>query len=322
MRDTILVTGAAGFIGSNLSARLVELGFRVVGVDCMLGHYSKEIKLQNARRLDAMGVKVYELDLAQDPLNTLDAYQFSTVFHLAARPGLDASAKMDDYVRNNIYATLRVVDYLQANQDIGLFVFASTSSVYGAEATGDERSRVDPISPYGTTKAVSEHNVLLLFKESSTSVTSLRLYSIYGPYERPDKLIPRLFLSARTGREFSLYDGSLDHIRSFTYVSDVVDSFVSCLQYRDRVDGEIFNIGNPRTYTIREIIDQVEMVTGTRLHFKIVPPRAGDQIATLAKIEKAQRVLGFMPRVGLPEGLSETWGVFRTNWEHVKEELL
>lgn len=320
MEKTVLVTGAAGFIGSNLCDGLLDLGCDVVGLDCMLNQYSPAIKRRNANRLLSRGMNFIETDLANGNLAELDSYNLSSVFHIAAWPGLDKSATSENYVRNNFLATFMLTEYLKAHHSVDLFVNACTSSVYGFEASGDETTPVNPVSSYGSTKALAEDNVFTQFATEATIATSLRLYSVYGPYERPDKLIPRLFYCAMTGQKFTLFEGSLEHDRSFTYVTDVVDCFLGCMSNRPVLNNEIFNIGNPNYHRVKDIIETVESITKKTISFKVLPPREGDQTSTHANIEKARKLLNFSPKTEISEGVAKAWEIFKVNFDDLVDE--
>ena len=186
-----------------------------------------------------------------------------------------------------------------------MFVNISTSSIYGRDVTCDENKVPQPISNYGVTKLIAEQLVLAGSRMNHFKSCSLRLYSVYGSRERPDKLFTKLIDCALNNIEFPLYKGSLVHQRSFTHVSDIVDGIVSCINKEDQCNGEIINLGIDREYTTQEGIETVERLLNTSIAIKTLPPRNGDQDRTLAVIDKAKTLLNYNPKITLENGLKE-----------------
>jgi nucleoside-diphosphate-sugar epimerase len=306
----ILVTGAAGFIGSHVSERLAGLGHDVRGIDCLTDYYARALKELNVRQIRERGVEFLPLDLAEDELGAGLAGA-EVVYHVAAQPGISATTPFDTYLRNNVVATQRLLRAASGCPSLRGFVYVSTSSVYGADATGDESTEPRPTSYYGVTKLAAEQLVLALARERGFPACSLRLFSVYGPRERPEKLYPRLIGAILEEREFPLYEGSAEHVRSYTYVGDVVDGMVAVLHHVDRCAGEIFNIGTDLTFTTAEGMRTVEEILGRRARISIQPRRPGDQFRTQANIEKARRVLGYDPGTTLREGLEREVAWYR-----------
>ena len=298
----ILVTGAAGFIGSHLCERLAAAGHEVLGVDCKTDHYAIALKDLNLEGLRASGVQTDSSDLAADDLqNLMDGVEF--VFHLAAQPGISGTTSFDTYLRNNIVATHRLLEVASECASLQGMLNISTSSVYGADATGDETSEPRPTSHYGVTKLAAEQLMLAAHRDSGMPCCSLRLFSVYGPRERPEKLYPKLVGAILEDRPFPLFEGSERHIRSYTFVSDVVDGMVAALDHFDSCVGEVFNIGTDVAHTTREGIEAVEKLTGKSARIDRQPRRAGDQTRTQANISKARRVLEYDPTTSLEDGL-------------------
>ncbi len=298
----ILVTGAAGFIGSHLCERLVAAGHDVLGVDCKTNHYTTALKDLNLEDLRAAGVRLDSSDLAVDDLKHLmDDVEY--VFHLAAQPGISGSTSFDSYVRNNIVAANRLLEVASEGKSLQGMLNTSTSSVYGADATGDETSEPQPTSHYGVTKLAAEQLMLAAFRDREVPCCSLRLFSVYGPRERPEKLYPKLVGAILEDRPFPLFEGSEKHVRSYTYVSDIVDGMVAALNNFDSCVGEVFNIGTDVAHTTGEGIEIVEKLTGKSARIDTQPCRPGDQTRTQANISKARRVLGYNPTISLEDGL-------------------
>lgn len=302
-RQTIVVTGAAGFIGSHLAQGLARAGQRVIGVDRFSPFYSVELKQDNAARLAQIGVPVLAIDLVDSDLTPVLA-EADAVVHLAAQPGLADGFGFEPYLRDNIVATQRLVDAAQRAPRLQAFVYASTSSVYGAYAAGDEHTVPAPVSHYGVTKLAAEQLVLAAQRAHGLPASVFRLFSVFGPRERPEKLFPRLIRALLDGTPFTLHRGSGQHRRSFTYVDDVVMGLTLALDRHAACLGEIFNLGNPTSVSTAEVIAIAERLLGRELIIREVPARPGDQHQTQADIAKIRRVLGFTPHTSMEEGLS------------------
>ena len=298
----ILVTGAAGFIGSHLAERLASEGHSVVGLDCITDYYAPALKESNARALQASGVETLRLDLASDDLSAAVA-DAEAIYHLAAQPGL-SPLPFSTYERNNVLATARLVEAARQSRSLRLFVNIGTSSIYGKDATGDEDTAPRPTSFYGVTKLAAEQLALAAQRNADFPACSFRLFSVYGPRERPDKLYPRLIHSILSDEPFPLYAGSERHERSFTYVGDIVTGLLSALTHVESCIGEIFNLGIDSAITTGEGIRIVERIIGRPARIERKPPRSGDQARTHANITKARAVLGYQPTTTPEEGLA------------------
>ena len=299
----ILVTGAAGFIGSHLAERLAGEGHDVRALDCLTDNYAAALKELNVCALRAAGCAFSRRDLAQDALFDL-LQDVEVIYHLAAQPGLSAAAPFEAYVRNNIMATQRLLQAAAATPALQAFIHISTSSVYGARVTGDETAEPKPISYYGVTKLAAEQLVMAASREHALPACSLRLFSVYGPRERPEKLYPRLIGCLLEEREFPLFVGSEEHYRSYTYVGDIVAGMLAALENMPRCRGEVINIGADRAITTGEGMRIVEELVGRKAKIALQPRRVGDQLETRANIEKARRVLGYKPTTSAREGLA------------------
>lgn len=308
----ILITGAAGFIGSHLAERLVDLGHDVRGLDCLTDYYDLSLKEMNVDALKGKGVVFLPLDLAVDDLGGA-VRDVEFFYHSAAQPGISAKSTFESYARNNITATHRLLEAVKDSPALRGFVNISTSSVYGSIATGSEDTEPKPTSYYGVTKLAAEQLALARARDRGFPACSLRLFSVYGPRERPDKLYPILIRGLLEDKPVPLFEGSEQHRRSYTYVDDIINGFVAVLDNWDQCVGEIFNIGSDKSITTGEGIKIVEEIIGRQVKVDRKPRRAGDQQATHANIEKARRVLGYDPTTTPREGLAKTVGWYRQN---------
>lgn len=316
----ILVTGAAGFIGSHLCERLSDMGHEVLGVDSFNDYYSVDLKRQNEQDVSKKGVKIIKADLSEvDALDLKDqTARVSHVYHLAAQPGISAKTSFETYLKNNILATQNLSTALFGQESLKMFVNISTSSVYGFHATDSEEIAPKPTSYYGVTKLAAEQFVLALNRDKGFPACSMRLFSVYGERERPEKLYPKLIDAILNDKEFPLYEGSEKHIRSYTYVGDIIDGLISVIDNENRCAGEIFNIGTDETSTTGENIEIVEKIIGKKAKIMVKQKRPGDQLETRANISKARDVLGYNPKTKPEVGLKKEVDWFKEKiWKKI-----
>ncbi len=310
----ILVTGASGFIGSHTSERLASLGHHVIGVDNFNDYYSLDLKQLNAKALSDKGVTIIKKDLRDEDLTEVLPKDIDYIFHFAAQPGISLTSTFEDYFTNNIIATKNLIDYALQLNNLKLFVNIGTSSIYGLEATFPESIAPKPASHYGVTKLTAEQLVLQKSREKQFDSCSLRLYSVIGPRERPEKMYTKLIACAYNKTAFPLYEGSAAHLRSFTYVGDIVDGIVSVIGNETKVNGEIINLGTEVEHTTQDGIDAVEEVIGEKINIDHVAARAGDQLRTKANIDKARRLLNYNPQTTLLEGVRAQVEWYKANF--------
>lgn len=295
-----LVTGAAGFIGSHLAEALVAEGHQVIGLDCFTNYYPRSVKEHNLAALRrAPRFTFVEADLRTA---SLAAYVegVDVIFHQAAMAGLLKSwTEFDSYMTCNIQATQRLLEAARAAQ-VGHFIHASTSSVYGREASGDEERSLQPVSPYGLTKLAAEHLVTSYRDSFGVPSTILRYFSIYGPRQRPDMGIYLLIDAVLHDRPMTVF-GDGEQTRGNTYVSDVVRA--SLLAMTCGPTGETFNIGGGSLVSWNQTIALVEDILGKSLNRVPGPTRPGEQRHALADTSKARRILGWEPLVDIETGL-------------------
>jgi nucleoside-diphosphate-sugar epimerase len=288
-----VVTGAAGFIGSQLAHALLEEGHDVVGVDCFTDYYDPAEKEENARGLD-----VLRSDLAKE---SLDLAGVDGVFHLAAQAGVRSFGDVFPvYVRRNLIATHRV---LEACVDANVrLVLASSSSIYGeAEAyPTPEDTQPRPISPYGITKLGCEQ---LAYAYGAGAVV-LRYFTVYGPRQRPDMFFRRVCEALLAGTTFEIY-GTGEQSRSFTYVDDAVAATIAAMERAPA--GAIYNVGGGDEASMLEAIALLEQASGRELDVRHVGAAQGDVSRTKADVTRIRAALGWEPRTPLGEGLEAMW---------------
>ncbi|MBJ6367880.1 NAD-dependent epimerase/dehydratase family protein [Snuella sedimenti] len=301
----ILVTGAAGFIGSHTAERLSKMGHEVVGVDNFSPYYDVKLKRSNENVLKDSGIYIINKDLRDSDLREHLPKDVNYIYHFAAHPGISSHSSFHDYLSNNILGTKNLVDYALQLPDLKLFVNIGTSSVYGLEATCSEISEPKPASYYGVTKLAAEQLVLQKSREQKLNACSLRLYSVIGPRERPEKLYTKLIASGIKKETFPLFEGSQNHIRSFTYVGDIVDGVVGVIGKEALVNTQVINLGTEAEHTTKQGIEAVEAVLGTSITIKTLPKRTGDQLRTKANIDKAKALLNYNPQTTLAEAVKQ-----------------
>ncbi len=310
----ILVTGAAGFIGSHMCEGLVAMGHQVIGIDNFSPYYDPALKRMNAQDIMAKGVEMIEADLL-DNLSQKLPRDIDIIYHLAAQPGISASTAFTDYERNNVLATQNLLQWAIAhNKHTQLFINIATSSIYGIHAVSTEDEAPQPVSDYGVTKLAAEQLVLAAQRSAKVSACSVRLFSVYGPRERPEKLYTKLIQSIFEQKAFPLYEGSEKHQRSFTYVEDIVAGLGAILNNMARCDGQIINLGSNSVNTTAEGIALIEKITAKKAILKRVPQRPGDQLKTAATIDKAKQLLGYTPATRFEDGLKAQVAWYRSKF--------
>ena len=298
----VTVTGACGFIGSHLTKQLIERGFHVVGVDCLDDNlYSRSVKESRLKALKQLSnFDFANINIATDDLDS-SISDSKFVFNLAAIPGQVLSWKLfDKYVESNILGTKKVIDSCIRNK-VTKIIHASTSSVYGKFAVGDELQDTKPISPYGITKLAAENLLFALTSSNNLDFTILRYFSVYGPGQRPDMAIQRFLTAIKMGQEINI-TGDGTQKRDITYVQDVVEATISASSLIEKK--QIFNISGGKQFTLNQIIDECFNVSGLKSKINYVDRPIGDQEETFGDISKAQKLLGFNPTFDIKTGLS------------------
>jgi nucleoside-diphosphate-sugar epimerase len=300
----ILVTGACGFIGTNLCASLLEDGFHVTGVDAFTSNYESKVKRQNQRDLEKFkGFNLIECDLLNSDLDKI-LQGVDIIFHLAGQPSVHNSWGEDFQVYSN-RNTVLTQKLLQAASKTKLtrFVNSSSSSVYGRVTStptkeSDERR---PISPYGVTKLAAENLVTLYGSEFGMSTVSLRYFTVFGPRQRPDMAFNKLIEAGRKKEIFPLHgDGS--QIRDFTFVGDVVKAN-KLAAFADLSGSSIFNIGGGSPISMNETIVMLEEIMSLKIRTNFTPLGPGNPMVTTADCNMANANLGWKPQTDIYTGL-------------------
>lgn len=302
-----IVTGAAGFVGSALCKRLIDMGHEVLAVDAFTDYYSLELKKSN--RL-SIGPNV---QFIEESLNNLDLSELiedvSFIFHQAGQPGVRSSwgRDFDLYSDMNILATQKLLEAARGSKSLRKFVYASSSSVYGdAERyPTDELARPMPRSPYGVTKLAAEHLCSLYASNFGVPTVSLRYFTVYGPRQRPDMAFNRFIYSALEGKSLDVY-GDGHQIRDFTYIEDVVRANIAAA-LTDTIAGDVFNVSGGSNVSIREVISILSTLSGSDLKVNYGDVVPGDVRRTGGDATKIHECLGWRPSVTISEGLKRQW---------------
>jgi UDP-glucose 4-epimerase len=298
----VLITGVAGFLGSSIARAELDRGNEVSGIDCFIDYYPRAIKEHNLKPLAAHPrfhfSEVSLLDADLDAL--LDG--IGVIYHQAAQAGVRASWGRDFqiYTQNNVQATQRLLEACKG-RDLRL-VYASSSSVYGntEHLPMSEDHPTAPVSPYGVTKLAAEHLTRLYWTNFRVPTVSLRYFTVYGPAQRPDMAFHKLIKAMLRGEEFAVF-GDGDQTRDFTYISDAVAANLAAAERGQ--SGGVYNIGGGSRVTLKEVIALLEKIIGRPARIRNVEPQKGDVRHTYADTSRARQDFGYVPRVGLEEGL-------------------
>ena len=304
MASKVLITGAAGFIGSHLSELLLDRGLRVVGLDCLWDNYDVRFKRLN---LDVLvgreNFELVEADLNEVDLDvTLDGVD--CVFHLAAQAGVRDSwqTRFDEYVDCNIRATQRLCEAARG-KPLRRFIYASSSSVYGEtqELPMSESHPTRPVSPYGVTKQSGEALCLLYRANYGLPVVAHRFFTVFGPRQRPDMAFHKFIRAGLEESPVTVY-GNGEQTRDFTFVGDVVDALARTMDY----EGEeaVFNLGGGSRITLNTALDTIAGLLPGGLDVHYDEAAKGDVTHTYADISLANRELGYSPATSVPDGIA------------------
>ncbi|KQR24287.1 UDP-glucose 4-epimerase [Agreia sp. Leaf335] len=301
-----LVTGAAGFVGSTLSRRLLEQGHGVLAIDNLSSYYDRPLKTRNVESYSALpGATFIEADLNTVDLDALLSDGIDVVFHLAGQPGIRGSWGQDFalYTRANVDATQRLLEASMRYGKLQRFVYASSSSVYGQAETypTTETMLPQPFSPYGVTKLAGEHLTGLYRANYDLPTVAFRFFTVYGPAQRPDMAFTRFLRAAASGAPISIY-GTGEQVRDFTFVDDVVSALTLSGQSPKALP-PVMNLSGGSSVSVNEVLDTIRDVSGKNLVVDYVDAVKGDVTRTGGDSSLALTSLGWAPQTSLSEGL-------------------
>jgi len=315
----VLVTGGAGFIGSNVAEYLLSRGDDVVIVDEMNDYYDVNIKEQNLKLLeeaypDEGRLKIYRGDICDKDLmeRIFEVEQPKWVCHMAARAGVRPSIQDPFvYIHSNITGTTQLME-LSHRYGVENFVFASSSSVYGGSKStffSEEENVDNPVSPYAASKKACELLAYTYHHLYNLNVSGLRFFTVYGPRGRPDMAPFKFIDRVSRGVEMQQYgDGSSS--RDYTYITDIVDGVVRAIDRRHKY--QVFNLGKGEGTSLKEFISLVQKHVGKKAIIKVLPDQPGDVPYTCADVAKAHQYLGYMSEISFEEGIRRTAEWYKT----------
>ncbi|MDP6350065.1 MAG: NAD-dependent epimerase/dehydratase family protein [Chloroflexota bacterium] len=311
-----LVTGCAGFVGSHLCRRLLDEGHLVTGIDGLTDSYDPAVKRANLAGFAAdpgfTFVAGHLADLDLPPL--LEGIDY--VFHLAARAGVRGGwgAVFDDYQRDNVTSTQRLLEALRLKPGARQFILASTSSIYGRDPPlpTPETAPANPQSYYAITKLACEKLAAAYLHHFDVPITTLRFYTLYGPRQRPDMAFHIFLRSLLRDEEITVFgDGA--QTREVTYIEDAVDAILLSLG-ADRI-GQTFNVGGGTYRELNGYLEELEIVAGRRFRRRTAPVVEGDQLHSRADVTQARDVLGYAPGWSLRDGLQAEFDWLRAVYD-------
>jgi len=318
MSEAVLITGGAGFIGSHLVERLAETGHRVVCLDNFDPYYPAAVKRANLQQaLSSERVRLVEADVRDRGAlgSVLAGEKLGAIVHLAARAGVRPSLQDPElYLDVNVRGTLNL---LEAAREFGVprVVFASSSSVYGRTEgmANEEKTPCRPLSPYGASKVAGEALCSAYAETGGPSVVALRLFTVYGPRQRPDMAINRFTRLIASGQEIDVH-GDGYSLRDYTFISDIVDGIEAALQVS--LPGyAVFNLGRGQPAVLLDVIRLIEKCLATRARLRFLPEQPGDPPLTHADVGKAAAFLNYRPSVSIEEGIAHYVRWYRQSGE-------
>jgi len=302
-----LVTGTAGFIGSYMSERLLADGWEVTGIDNFDDFYEPQIKWRNiAGCLKDKNFRLVEADIRdRTAMDKSVGDGIEIIVHLAARAGVRPSIEQPLlYADVNVNGTMVLLEAARKHK-VNKFIFGSSSSVYGnnTKVPFSEDDNVDfPVSPYAATKKAGELICHTYHHLYGISMICLRLFTVYGPRQRPDLAIHKFTRLIEEGKPIPIYgDGSM--MRDFTYIDDIIDGTVAAMQ---RCEGyKIYNLGNASPVSVNELVVRIEKALGKKAVKEYLPAQPGDVERTFADITKAEREFDYKPKTTIEQGLAK-----------------
>ncbi|MEO6329326.1 MAG: GDP-mannose 4,6-dehydratase [Ginsengibacter sp.] len=303
---SVLITGCAGFIGSTLAEVLLSKGFRVIGVDNFDHFYSKQIKKNNLQNLTGNSLfRFYEINICDGLADISESIDI--VIHLAAKAGVRPSiADPSGYIENNITGTQQVLEFMNLNR-IKKLVFASSSSVYGNNKNIPFRESDDvdnPISPYAFTKKACELLTYTYHHLYKIDVINLRLFTVYGPRQRPDLAIHKFVKSILNDKPIEIY-GEGNTARDYTFVLDIVQGFYNSINFmlENRNVYLTLNLGNNNPVMLIDLVNIIYKKLNKKPMLIHKPMQAGDVDITYADITQARNLINYQPKIAIENGI-------------------
>ncbi len=306
----ILITGGAGFIGSNLVETLLDNNNFVLIIDNFNDFYLGKEEQLNKIVEKYQHKEEYDIikgDLVNKSIFQKLDHEFDFIFHLAAQAGVRYSIdNAEEITHNNISSTINICEYA-LEKNIKKILYSSSSSIYGNPlyTPVDEEHPKNPISTYAISKLFGEIYANYYYREYSLPISTLRFYTVYGPYGRPDMAIKKFFDLILHNKKLTIF-GNGNQLRDFTYVSDIINGLILACENK-KAEGEIFNLGSSSPITVNNLIDKMYEIAKKSKNVEYIDKQKGDVEVTFSSIQKAQRILGFNPKFNIDVGLEKTY---------------
>lgn len=301
----ILVTGAAGFVGSNMCKVLLEKGYTVLGIDCFYDNYPKWVKEFNLRYcVSNPDFTFLENDiLDEDIIKLIEGLRIDCILHFADIPGVTTCSEVnfEKYIKYNITATQRLLEAVK-NKGVKKLIYASSSTVYGdsGEISMSELQNPKPISLYGVSKLAGETLCHYYGKTYDIDINIFRLFTVYGPNQRPDMAFHRFIRNMILGEEINVY-GNGNQKRDFIYVDDICNIMLKAVS--NKIEEEVINIGGGVTLSVNESIKIIEKVLGKKAKINYINPIIGEQYISHANVAKMKSIMSSEKKTGIYQGI-------------------
>ncbi|MBN2662840.1 MAG: GDP-mannose 4,6-dehydratase [Bacteroidales bacterium] len=311
----ILITGGAGFIGSNLIDFLLDnTNYNIISIDNFDNFYSKKHKLDNIKnQFNYKNFKFYEIDITnKDILFAKLTENYDVIIHLAAKAGVRPSILNPiAYIKTNVEGTQNILD-LAKSRKTKKVISASSSSIYGDIEQfpwNEGISNFNPISPYAVSKIAGENLGKVFSNLYNIQYVALRFFTVYGPRQRPDLAIRKFIDSIEKNKTISLFgDGTSS--RDYTYIDDILSGVVACLDY-EKKSFDVFNLGNNYSVSLFNLVKTIEQVLNKKAKIEFLPFQKGDLKHTLSNISKANIELNYAPQTSLKEGIEKFYNWYK-----------
>ena len=319
MKNYILITGCAGFIGYHLALKLLKSGANVIGIDNLNDYYDTKIKKKNIKELKRFKkFYFFKVDLLniQKIKEILKIYNVEKIINLAAQAGVRFSQiSKQPYIKSNIIGFLNILEICKEYK-IKFCYFASTSSVYGENKRFPlkEEFNTSPVSFYAATKVCNEIFAELYSKIISTKFIGLRFFTVYGPNGRPDMSIYKFVKNLFNNKKINIFNGG-KHSRDYSYIDDIVDAIFQLLKLKKKkfINYQVFNVAKGKSETLMKKIKIIEKITGKKFKKKFLRKQDGDIIKTHADITKLKKLINFNPKTKLELGLTKFINWYKQN---------